>query len=149
MAILTLLRRICSTDWVVRLEPIAYWVDTSTSSNPQLARTEGAAPSAPCTAPACSVLAQQVIGFKVGAMLWDKSISTDGQTGYDYNSTSTGYNYSFWEIRSIQISWADPGRTTPVTDPTYVYRNGFDNGPYQIESVSVVVNPRNLSFNNQ
>ena len=39
-------------------------------------------------------------------------------------------------------------RTTPNPDPTYTYQNGFDNGPYQIESVSVVVNPRNLSMNN-
>ena len=88
----------------MRLEPIVYWVDTSTASDPALSRTEGGALSAPCVLPNCSVLAQQVIGFKVGAMLWDKTISTDGQTGYDYNATSTGYNNSFWEIRSIQLS---------------------------------------------
>ena len=148
----------CSPDWVVRLAPITYSVDTSNPSNPQLVRTEGAAVSSPCTAPACSVLAQQVIGFKVGAALWATSDDCGIYNYYasnplgvpplcDAGANTSGYNNEFWLIRSIQISLI--GRTTPSTDPTYTYRNGFDNGPYQIESVSVVVNPRNLSMNNQ
>lgn len=148
----------CSPDWVVRLAPITYSVDTSNAANPQLVRTEGGAVTSPCTAPACSVLAQQVIGFKVGAALW---ATTDDCGIYNYyasnpigvpplcdaGANTSGYNNEFWLIRSIQISLI--GRTTPNLSPTYTYRNGFDNGPYQIESVSVVVNPRNLSMNNQ
>lgn len=147
------------TDWVIRLAPVVYWVDTSNASNPALVRTQGGAVSAPCTAPTCSVVAQQVIGFKVGAMLWNSNddssdYDNNNYTGYNYFaqnaptlSTNPGYDYMFWEIRSLQVSLI--GRTTPNYDATYTYRNGFDSGPYQIESVSVVVNPRNLSFNNQ
>ena len=54
-------------------------------------------------------------------------------------------NYSL--IRSVQIQLI--GRTDPNPDPTYIYRNGFDGGPYQIQSVSVVVNPRNLTMSNK
>jgi hypothetical protein len=133
-------------------------VDTSTPSNPHLVRTQGGAVSSPCTAPVCSVLADQVIGFKVGAALWNTT-TTDQCGIYNYfaanaigticnsGAGTSGYNNEFWLVRSLQISLI--GRTTPVTDPTYTYRNGFDNGPYQIESVSVVVNPRNLTMNNQ
>jgi hypothetical protein len=39
-------------------------------------------------------------------------------------------------------------RTNPNPDPSYVYVNGFDGGPYQIQSISVVVNPRNLTMSN-
>ena len=99
-----------------------------------------------------------MIGFKVGAALWANSDDCGIYNYYasnplgspplcDAGANTSGYNNEFWLIRSIQISLI--GRTTPATDPTYTYRNGFDNGPYQIESVSVVVNPRNLSMNNQ
>ena len=41
----------CSSDWVVRLAPITYSVDTSNPSNPQLVRTEGGAVSNPARLP--------------------------------------------------------------------------------------------------
>lgn len=141
----------CSDDWVIRLAPITYWADTSNPSDPKLVRTQGGTVSSPCTAPACSVLAEQIIGFKVGAMIWNNTDDSGTYNFYASNLTTAtpnpGYNNQFWLVRSLQISLI--GRTTPATDPTYTYRNGFDNGPYQIESVSVVVDPRNLTMNNQ
>ena len=48
------------------------------------------------------------------------------------------------QIRSVRISLI--GRTTPSSYPNYAYRNTFDKGPYEVEPVSVVINPRNLSM---
>jgi prepilin-type N-terminal cleavage/methylation domain-containing protein len=130
----------CSTDWIMRLQPITYEVDTSTASDPKLDRIQGGV---------TSILAEQVIGFKIGAVAWNV---TDDTTPYSYVSSNSstanpvGYSNEWWLVRSVQISLI--GRTTPVTDPTYTYRNGFDEGPYQIESAMIVVNPRNLSMNN-
>jgi prepilin-type N-terminal cleavage/methylation domain-containing protein len=130
----------CADDWVLRLQPVTYQVSTANPADPQLVRVQ---------AGVTSVLADQVIGFKVGAAAWNV---TDDTIPYSYNAsaaftaTPPGYNNQFWLIRSVQISLI--ARTTPVTDPTYTYRNGFDTGPYQIESVMVVVNPRNMTMNN-
>jgi hypothetical protein len=38
------------------------------------------------------------------------------------------------------------GRTKPTTDPSYKFRNSFDSGAYEIQGVSLVVNPRNMSM---
>ncbi len=135
----------CSGDWVVRLDPITYQVDTSTPSDPKLVRLRDGANE--------QTVAEQVIGFKVGAITWNAGFTTpDDNASYNYfasNSptagTNPGYNNQFWLIRSVQMALI--ARTTPNPDPTYVYRNGFDGGPYQIESVSVIVNPRNMSMN--
>jgi len=97
------------------------------------------------------VVAEQVIGFKLGASIWNDSNGTD-QYYFDAsaypNADGTGtdpYNYTL--VRSIRVSLI--GRTTPIVDPTYSFRNTFDNGAYQIQAVSVVVNPRNLSMKDQ
>jgi prepilin-type N-terminal cleavage/methylation domain-containing protein len=134
----------CSTDWVTRLAPITYSVNTSNPSDPQLVRTQGLGGTQ-------TVLADQIIGFKVGADTWnlsslgcvDASVSVD-TTCFDYKMTD--YSSDFTLIRAIQISMI--GRTTPNPGATYTYRNGFDGGPYQIEGVSVEINPRNMSMNN-
>jgi prepilin-type N-terminal cleavage/methylation domain-containing protein len=137
----------CSTDWIMRLAPITYQVDTSNASDPKLDRVAGGT---------TSVLAEQVIGFKIGAVVWN---STDDTIPYSYvssnnnaagtcsgqSSTPTGYCNEWWDIRSVQVSLI--ARTTPVPEATYTYRNGFDGGPYQIEAAMTVVNPRNLSMN--
>jgi len=122
----------CGSDWVLKISPILYSVDASDSSNPKLMRSQGGS---------SSVLAEQVIGFKVGATLWNAGTSTD-TLAYNYDSSSYGYEYS--RVRSVQISLI--ARTVPVTDPTYKFRNLFDQGPYEIEGVSAVVNPRNMSM---
>lgn len=122
----------CSTDWVLRLSPIQYGVDVSNTSNPKLTRRQGGT---------TTVLAEQVIGFKVGAATWNSTADTDS-TSYSFDASTYGHDYTL--VRSVRISLI--GRTAPVTDPTYKFRNTFDHGPYQIQGVSVVVNPRNLSM---
>jgi prepilin-type N-terminal cleavage/methylation domain-containing protein len=130
----------CYTDWILRLAPITYQVSTSNPADPVLTRTQGGV---------TSNLAEQVIGFKVGAVAWNVTGDT---IPYSYNasnspaSTPAGYSNQWWLIRSVQVALI--ARTTPVTDPTFTYRNGFDGGPYQIESEIATVNPRNLSMNN-
>ena len=138
----------CQTDWILKISPITYKVDTSVASNPKLIREQ------PSGSTNDVVVAEQMVGFKVGAITWNSctgSCTSDDGSTYNYDSStysnsagSQAYNYSL--IRSVQI--AVIVRTTPSTDPSYVYRNGFDGGPYQIQSVSVVVNPRNLTMGN-
>lgn len=118
----------CNTDWVLKLAPITYRVDASNPANPQLLRIQGGQ---------STVIAEQIVGFKVGASIWN------GPTGTGYNFDSSTYNYDWALIRSIRVSLI--GRSAP--DSTNNFRNTFDGGPYKIESVSVVINPRNLSMN--
>jgi prepilin-type N-terminal cleavage/methylation domain-containing protein len=122
----------CDTDWVLKISPIAYTVDVSNTSDPKLVRKQGGS---------TSVLAEQIIGFKVGAATWNSSSDTD-TISYSFDPSSYGSDFTL--VRAIRISII--GRTTPVTDPTYKFRNTFDHGPYQIEGLSVVVNPRNMSM---
>lgn len=120
----------CSTDWLLKTSAITYNVDSSDSSNPKLQRTqEGTAVP----------ISEQIIGFKVGVTIWQGS-TTSGD--YSYDASSYGYDYS--RVRSLRISII--GRTRPSTLPQYTFRNTFDQGPYQIQGISVVVNPRNLSM---
>lgn len=119
--------------WVMRLAPVTYWVDTTTPSDPTLKRTQNGVDS---------VLAEQVIGFKAGAVTWG---GTDDTATYSYNA-ATDYNNQWWLIRSVQV--AVISRTTPHPDATFTYRNAFDGGPYQVESEIATINPRNLSMNN-
>ena len=145
----------CQTAWIVKISPITYKVDTTTDpSNPKLVREQ------PTGSANDVVVAEQLVGFKVGAITWDActlGCTTDDEHTYNYDSTtysdnsgpggvltSQSNNYSL--IRSVQIEVI--GRTNPNPDPSYVYRNGFDQGPYQVQSVSIVVNPRNLTMNN-
>jgi prepilin-type N-terminal cleavage/methylation domain-containing protein len=130
----------CHTDWILRLAPITYQVSTANPADPVLTRTQGGT---------TSNLAEQVIGFKVGAVAWNVTSDTIPYSYFASNtaaSSPAGYSNEWWLIRSVQVAMI--ARTTPVTDPTYTYRNGFDGGPYQIESEIATVNPRNLSMNN-
>jgi prepilin-type N-terminal cleavage/methylation domain-containing protein len=132
----------CDTDWVIRLIPVKYYVDLTNAADPKLTRqTLGYGGNT-------SVLADQIIGFKVGAALINATGTTDTST-YNFNSSTfqlptgtTGFDYTM--IRSVMISLV--GRTPPVEDPTYTFRNSFDGGPYQIQGLSIVVNPRNMSM---
>lgn len=128
----------CSSDWVLRLVPITYSVINTATANgyqdPQLLRTQG-------NPPVQNVLMDQVIGFKVGVAWWNNDVST---FPYDYNSSD--YYNQFTLVRSVRVTLI--GRTAPSTDPTYTYRNPFDSGPYQIRGSSIVVDPRNLTMNN-
>ena len=128
----------CTNDWVLKLAPpITYWVDTGVPADPKLVRRQSGIDN---------VVAEQIIGFRVGAALINGGVDTP----YNYNAqgavTSGGYANDWTSIRSVRISLI--GRGTTVSDVTNTYRNNFDGGPYKVEAVSVVVNPRNLSMNN-
>jgi prepilin-type N-terminal cleavage/methylation domain-containing protein len=134
----------CATDFVVRLIPIQYCVDTATDpTNPTLRRIQLVGDA---TTPACSTgigLANQIIGFKVGATL---TLGATDTSTYDFDARTfgTGSGYDYTQIHSVMVSMI--GRTTPNPDPSYTFQNSFDGGPYQIQGVSVVVNPRNMNF---
>lgn len=138
----TLSSSFCSTDYILRLQPIQYSVSVTNSTDPQLVRTQGGV---------SNVVMDQVIGFKVGAAWWDNNTST---YDYCYNTgsycdsadTIPGYAGNFSLIRGVRATII--GRTTPSTDPTYTYRNPFDGGAYQIRGSSIIVDPRNLTMNN-
>jgi len=149
----------CGNDWILKLAPITYQVDTSNSANPVLTRTVG-------SGSAVTVM-EQVIGFKVGAAIWNASVGTDtddttcsptsalicpfNYSAKTYWNTNTGWpatpdmGYNFSLVRAVRVSLI--GRTTPNNDPNYQFRNTFDNGPYQVQGTAVVVNPRDLSMN--
>jgi prepilin-type N-terminal cleavage/methylation domain-containing protein len=123
----------CGSDWVLKLAPTQYTVDSTNPLDPQLTRIQ---------AGASSVIADQIIGFKVGVTIWNDP--TD-PTGDSYHFNTTDYNNNFSLIRSVRVSLI--GRTSPTPDAAYVFRNSFDGGPYQVLGSTVVINPRNMSMN--
>src|SRR6478609_5680730 len=62
----------CNTDWVLKLAPITYQVDASDPTNPKLTRTQGGQ---------TNVISEQIIGFKVGAAVWNGT--TDDTYSFD------------------------------------------------------------------
>jgi prepilin-type N-terminal cleavage/methylation domain-containing protein len=141
----------CATDWVLRLTPITYKVDITTDpNNPTLLRQVAGITQTTSQ----QALATQVIGFKVGATLFDNTVTDTASYCFDStlydttcpNNTTTNplYANNYTVVRSVMVSLV--GRTNPNPSPTYVFRNTFDQGPYEIQGVSVIVNPRNMSF---
>jgi hypothetical protein len=120
----------CNTDWVLKLAPIRYWVDASDQTNPKLMRTQNGQDTA---------IAEQIIGFKVGASIWN------GTSADPYSFDASSYQSDWSRIRAIRISLI--GRTNPSGNANDTFRNTFDQGPYRIQALSVVINPRNLSMN--
>jgi len=130
------------------------------ANDPQLVRCVGTV----CNGGNVQTLTDQVIGFKVGAALWDNA--QNGATdiaNYFYNSANYCSNavngadctttpppandpYDFTLLRSVRISMI--GRTPPTGDITLNnFKNGFDAGPYLVQQASVVVDLRNMSIN--
>lgn len=122
----------CPTDWVLKISPVIYKVDTTNPANPKLTRVQGGV---------TSVVADQVVGFKVGASIWNAATATSND---NYNFDASTYAFDYSSIRSIRISLI--GRTAPLNSAQSAYRNSFDGGPYRIEAISTVINPRNLSM---
>ena len=122
----------CSTDWIMKLAPVTYAVDATDPTDPKLTRKQNGS---------TDVIAEQIIGFKVGATIWN-STSYANTDFYYYDASSYGYNYSL--IRSVQLSLI--GRTAPNQSGPSNFVNNFDQGNYQIQSISLSVNPRNLSM---
>jgi prepilin-type N-terminal cleavage/methylation domain-containing protein len=139
----------------------AVQVNPSDATDPQLIRC--GTQLALCTAGAGQVLADQVIGFKIGAALWDSADQED-IASYFYNAanycngsvpvgaptdctatpppSNDPEDYSL--VRSIRVSMI--GRTKPEADQTLnQFKNGFDNGPYLVQQASVAVDIRNMS----
>jgi prepilin-type N-terminal cleavage/methylation domain-containing protein len=130
----------CGGDWVIKLAPITYRVDATNPANPKLTRTQNGT---------TAMVMEQLIGFKIGATIWNNSPSTAGQYNYDassYTNTTAGDQaWNFTLVRSVRVSLI--ARSTPNPSPSYSFRNTFDRGPYQVASTSIVVNPRNMSMN--
>jgi hypothetical protein len=126
-----------ATDWVLRLDPITYKVDTSTPTNPKLIRQHGLNATA-----TVDVIAEQIVGFKVGAAL-RQPLPTDPPFWFDTN----GYGQNWSQICALRISIL--ARTTPNSNLASNFKNSFDQGPYQIVGSSITINPRNLSMTSQ
>jgi prepilin-type N-terminal cleavage/methylation domain-containing protein len=122
----------CPTDWVLKISPVIYKVDATNPANPKLTRIQGGV---------TSVVADQIVGFKVGASIWNAATATSND---NYNFDASTYAFDYSSIRSIRISLI--GRTASLNSGQSAYRNSFDGGPYRIEAISTVINPRNLSM---
>jgi prepilin-type N-terminal cleavage/methylation domain-containing protein len=129
----------CNNDFLLRLQPTVYSVDTTSlgsPSNPKLIRTQGGT---------SNIIAEQIIGFRVGAALWNGITTDTTNPKYNYNASTYGISgYDFTLVRSVRVSII--GRTNLGTTGLYNYQNAFDGGPYQILGAAIVVNPRNLSM---
>ena len=131
----------CGGDWIIRLAPITYQVNSTNPQDPILTRTQNGVTA--------SVM-DQIIGFKLGASIWNANNSTlSTQYIYDastYTSqTANDMAYNFTLVRAVRVSLI--GRTAPSTDANNEYRNGFDQRPYQVQGTTLIVNPRNMSMN--
>jgi hypothetical protein len=143
----------CGSDWIFKLAPITYYVNSSNPSNPQLVRVKGGT---------TSVITDQVIGFKLGATIWNSinSVVTWGTSYYFYDASKYNINgainpttgiaytpdspYLFSLVRSVRVSLI--GRTQPSSDPSFTFTNAFDGGRYMVQGASVIVSPRNMSM---
>jgi len=140
---------------------ITYSVQASATdpTNDQLVRCNGTA----CTAANAQVLTDQVIGFKVGAILWDNAKTnatddanyfydaskycTDAIAGADCSTTPPPANdpYDFSLIRAVRVSMI--ARTVPSANAAVLtnFKNGFDGGPYLVQQGSVSVDLRSIT----
>ena len=128
------------------------------ANDPQLVRCQGTS----CTSGNAQVVADQIIGFKVGASIWNfASTNATEIANYIYNASNycsdqvAGTNcmatpmpasdpYDFTLIRAVRVSVV--ARTPPRIDARLgLIKNGFDNGPYLVQQASTVVDLRNLS----
>ncbi len=132
----------CGADWVMKLEPTTYKVDTTTNpQDPTLQRVQNGN---------TDNIAEQIIGFKVGAATWNSTLNTSTLTYSFYapnlkTANPPGYGSNFELVRSVRVTMI--GRTNPNPDPSYTFRNTFDGGPYQVLDSTVVINPRNMTMN--
>lgn len=142
-------------------QDITYSVITSATdpSNDQLVRCNGAT----CTAANAQVLTDQVIGFKIGAILWDNAKTnatddanyfydaskycTDAVAGADCSTTPPPANdpNDFTLVRAVRVSMI--ARTVPKANSPALpnFKNGFDGGPYLVQQGSVSVDLRSIT----
>ncbi|HEV3041805.1 MAG TPA: prepilin-type N-terminal cleavage/methylation domain-containing protein [Candidatus Angelobacter sp.] len=120
----------CTSDWVLKLSAITYSVDATDPTDPKLMRTQNGT---------ANVIAEQVIGFKVGASIWN------GNNDNPYSFDATSYNHDWSLIRSVRVSII--GRGNYIKDVNNKFTNTFDQGNYRVQGISVIISPRNLSMN--
>ena len=160
----------CGSDYIIKLAPITYLVCAGPGSNATYCNTANNSPDIAdpkltrIQNGTANTVMEQVIGFRVGASIWNTSSGYDTSTTYQYNSacytyvptagvpapsscTSDGNSvfYNFTLVRSVRASLV--ARTTPNLNAQYTFKNTFDGGPYQVEGTTIVVNPRNMSMN--
>jgi len=129
----------CDTAWVFKVSATTYGVDLSNPNDPTLVRSVNNGHP--------QVIADQIIGFKVGVWALDNVAQAQGQPvpsqtpGWYYDTTT----YDLNTVQGVRISVV--GRTNPSTGYAAGFRNTLDNGRYKIEAASIVVDPRNLSMN--
>ena len=118
----------------VPVTSITYYVDATNSSNPKLMRQASGGTT--------DELAEQVIGFQVGAgTATPLCVSGSNTTDVPYSFNPANYCYNWTDIQSVRVSIV--GRTNP-SQPVPNFQNSFDQGPYKIEALTVIVSPRNL-----
>jgi prepilin-type N-terminal cleavage/methylation domain-containing protein len=128
-------------DYVVALSYVTYTVNASN----QLVRATAANALTP------DIIADNIIGFKVGAATYQSGGGTTSTPSYSFNASNSptatppGYSSQFTMIRSIRISLI--GRTPKGQFTGSNFRNTYDGGQYRIQALSLVINPRNLSMN--
>jgi hypothetical protein len=169
-------------DFIMKITPISYQVCAgagsptfpyacpgTNASDPQLIRTAWQNHSTNITS---SMVMDQMIGFKVGASIWNDPNNTIDIVCYSYDSSiynnpaytspATASNpcptstktepYNYLLVHSVRVSLL--ARTPPATlktsanasgTLTYSYQNAFDGGPYQVQGTTLVVNPRNMN----
>ena len=120
------------------LPPITYSVDTTTNpANPTLLKTVSGTPS---------VIAEQVVGFKIGASVRNNTGAVDfyyndaAKTPGEGCTSNCGYDADWSQIRSIRVTLTARSSSTPTAGNPAANR---------VEAGSVVINPRNLSMNDQ
>lgn len=128
-------------DYAVRLVAgTTYQVDASNPANPKLVRLDAAGN--------VDIIAEQIIGFTVGA--WSSNI-TSGPLAVGalpvsgYTTNPNDYNKDWASIRSLQVQLVV--RAAPNSDNPSTFQNTYDQGSYQVQAMSVVINPRNLNTN--
>jgi len=117
-----------ATAWVMRLNAIQYTVNSTNSADPYLTRQQGTGP--------VNDIADQVIGFRVGASLY-----STGDSQYNFNASTYPTKYNWGDIQALHISVL---ARTPAANSGY--KNPYDGGAYMIQGVSTTINPRNLSM---
>jgi hypothetical protein len=137
----------CSTAWVLRVSALTYQVDSTTNpADPVLVRIPNNNPANQ------AIIADQIIGFRVGALAQnpcDPVTCPAPQPNIQNCPLQWWYDTSCYDLSTIQaVEVSLIGRTNPANGNVAGFNNTFDNGNYKVESVSVVVDPRNLNLNN-
>ena len=114
-------------DFVINLVSTRYFVN----ANNQLMRQVGNGVP--------DLIADRIVGFNVTPFV------SGGKNANTYDANPADYNSDWTTIRAVNIRIF--ARTPSFSDTNNTgYKNNYDSGNYQVQGVSVVINPRNLSM---